>query len=83
MGLWISLVKIPERSIRESGTEWGKYRVWRYPPSPHPRNGLLGAGFAKIVCKILIADGLEVKILTTNGLGLLSWSSPILPSPRP
>jgi hypothetical protein len=32
------------------------------PLPPIPLNGLLGAGFAKSVCKILIADHLEVKI---------------------
>jgi len=45
--------------------------------------GLLGAGFAKSVCKILMANGLEVKILTTNGLGPLWPDLPGLPSPRP
>ena len=32
------------------------------PPSPHPLKGLLGAGFAKSVAKILMAKSLEVKI---------------------
>jgi hypothetical protein len=40
-----------------------------YPPSPHPRNGLLGAGLAKSVCKILNAKNLEVKILSAKDLG--------------
>jgi hypothetical protein len=25
---------------------------WVYPPPPHPLKGLLGAGFAKMACKI-------------------------------
>ena len=33
-----------------------------------PRKVLPGAAFAKSVCKILIADGLETKILTTKEL---------------
>jgi hypothetical protein len=53
------------------------------PPPPIPRKGLLGAGLAKSVCKILIADGLEVKILTANELGPFSSDLPLLPSPRP
>jgi len=52
------------------------------PPPPIPWKGLLGAGLAKSVCKILIADGLEVKILTTNELGLFSFDFSVLPSPR-
>lgn len=37
-------------------------RILGYPPSHPPLNGLLGAGLAKSVCKILRAKGLEVKI---------------------
>jgi hypothetical protein len=51
------------------------------PPPRYPLNGLLGAGFAKSVCKILRANGLEVKILTTNGLGSFSPDFSLLPSP--
>jgi hypothetical protein len=72
MGLWISPgEKTSQRSPEGTEQNEKKDRLWRYPPPPCPCNSLLGAGFAKSVCKILIADGLEVKILTTNGLGSL------------
>jgi hypothetical protein len=48
--------------------------VW-YPPPPYPRKVLLGAGFAKSVSKILMANGLEVKILRTNELHVESLPS--------
>jgi len=32
------------------------------PPSPHRPKLLLGAGFTKMLCKILSPNGLEVKI---------------------
>jgi hypothetical protein len=38
------------------------------PPSPYPLNTATGAGFAKMLCKILSGEGLEVKILSTNEL---------------
>ena len=47
----------------------GKQLELRYTPFPHPVKGLTGAGFAKMVCKILSPKGLEVKILTTKDLG--------------
>ena len=40
-----------------------------YPPPPGSLKRLLGAGFTKSVCKILIAKSLEVKILKTIDLG--------------
>jgi hypothetical protein len=42
-----------------------------YPPLPHPLNAATGAGFAKMVCKILRPKGLEVMILRTRELGLV------------
>ena len=33
-----------------------------YPPPPIPLKALLGAGFAKSVCKILMSNNLEIKI---------------------
>jgi len=81
--LWISAVKKLARDRLNDGTKAGKaLDTGGIPPPPLPLNGLLGAGLAKSVCKILIADSLEVKILTTNGLGLLSSDLPVLPSPR-
>jgi hypothetical protein len=65
------------------GPEWEIRSRLRVPPSPHPVNGLLGAGLAKSVRKILRVDGLEVKILTINGLAPFSSDLPTLPSPRP
>src|ERR1051326_2914571 len=44
-----------------------------YPPSPLPLKVLLGAGFAKSVCKILMSKNLEVKILRTGDLGPRRW----------
>ena len=44
-----------------------------YPPPPGSLKRLLGAGFTKSVCKILIAKSLEVKILKTIDLGLPRW----------
>ena len=44
-----------------------------YPPPPVPLKTLLGAGFAKSVCKILISKNLEVKILKTDDLGPRRW----------
>jgi hypothetical protein len=46
----------------------GKSRVFRSPPSPHALNAATGAGFAKMLCKILSGKGLEVKTLSTNEL---------------
>ena len=40
------------------------------PPSTYPLKALLGAGSAKMVCKILMSKSLEVKILRTKSLGL-------------
>jgi hypothetical protein len=42
-----------------------------YPLPPPPPNASTGAGFAKMLCKILMAKNLEVKILTTKDLGPL------------
>src|SRR5258708_3124329 len=39
------------------------------PPPPYPLKGLLGAGSAKSVCKILMSKSLGVKILRTKNLG--------------
>ncbi len=41
---------------------------WGIPPSPHPLNAALGAGFAKSIRKILMAKSLEVKIFKTQDL---------------
>ena len=38
------------------------------PHPPIPRKGLGGAGFAKSICKILMAKGLGVKILRAKDL---------------
>src|SRR5580692_10035951 len=40
-----------------------------YPPPPPPLKGLMGAGCAKSVCKILSFKELVVKILITDDLG--------------
>jgi hypothetical protein len=53
--------------------------VLGYPLPPIPVKTLLGAGFAKSVCKILIADGLRVKILSANELRVEPLSLPIPP----
>jgi len=45
------------------------------PPLPHLLKALLGAGSAKSVCKILMSNILEVKILRTNALGPQSSAS--------
>jgi hypothetical protein len=72
MGLWISPgEKLPNDRLRGRNRMRKRIDFGGTPPPPCPCNSLLGAGFAKSVCKILIADGLEVKILTTNGLGSL------------
>jgi len=84
LGLWISGTKKLWSIAQTDGTEVGKpINLEGSPPPPIPRKGLLGAEFAKSVCKILIADGLEVKILTTNELGPLSSDFPVLPAPQP
>ncbi len=60
--------------------------IWEigvYPPSPHPLNAALGAGFAKSLRKILSPKGLEVKILRTKELRqILLWLD-ILRPPLP
>ncbi len=43
------------------------------PPLPLPLKALLGAGFAKSVCKVLMSKNLEVKILKTGDLGPRRW----------
>jgi hypothetical protein len=44
-----------------------------YPLPPYLLKALLGAALAKSVCKILMSNNLEVKILTTNDLGHGEW----------
>src|SRR5271156_6768799 len=46
-----------------------------YPPPHHLLKALLGTGFAKSVCKILMSNILEVKILRTNALASRSLIS--------
>jgi len=83
-GLWIFALKNLANDRSKGWAELGKtIDIGGIPPPPHLLKGLLGAGFAKSVCKILMANGLEVKILTTNGLGPLWPDLPGLPSPRP
>jgi hypothetical protein len=43
-------------------------RVEGYPPPPSPLKALLGAEFAKMLCKILSPKGLGVTILITKNL---------------
>jgi hypothetical protein len=61
------------RFFGNSGYSWG------IPPPPIPLKSLLGAGFAKNVYKILIADGLRVKILSANDLRVELLSLALLP----
>ncbi len=60
------------RKPRERVSFWENARAFGVPPSLTPLEALTGAGFAKMVCKILSAKGLEVKILTTKELSPLS-----------
>ena len=47
----------------------GNVNGWGTPLPPLLLKILLGAGFTKNVCKILIANNLDTKILTTKELG--------------
>src|ERR1019366_10698604 len=42
------------------------------PPGTHLPTAVTGAGFAKMLCKILMTKNLEVTILTTKNLGPVS-----------
>ena len=46
----------------------GKSRVFEEYPLSHPLNASTGAGFARMLCKILSGKGLKVKILSTDEL---------------
>ena len=49
---------------------WENRGFREVPPLPHRLNAATGAGFAKMVCKILSPNSLEVKILRTKELEL-------------
>jgi hypothetical protein len=84
LGLWIFATKKLADDRLNDGTEVGKtVDLGDISPSPIPWKGLRDAVLAKSVCKILIADGLGVKILIAKELGALSSDLPVLPSPRP
>src|SRR5580658_8300070 len=54
-----------------AGCKSGKSSIaWGTPPPPIPLDALLGAGSAKTVCKILMSNNLEVKILSAKELWL-------------
>jgi hypothetical protein len=59
---------------------FGKDDGLEVPPPPPRLKPALGAGFAKLVCKILSPKELEVKILIAKELGALQR---LLPAPLP
>jgi hypothetical protein len=80
----LAKIKCDERLRRRflSEVRFGKFEVARVPPlPPTPVKGLTGAGFAKSVCKILRAKGLEVKILKT--IELQRFLGPLSKPPPP
>jgi hypothetical protein len=79
MGLWASSSPIASAfncgNRREKflpialNVGYGLVPFWKVPlVPPTPGNALTGAGFARSVCKILIAKSLETKILVTKHL---------------
>jgi hypothetical protein len=61
------------------GIATGLYPSRGYPPPLPPLNALTGAGFAKSVRKILMAKGLEVKILILDNLTHFRGDRSLLP----
>jgi hypothetical protein len=85
--------KPPKKIVEEPSNVLGKpVPFWEWegdlggdggtPLPPMPLKGLTGAGSAKMVCKILIRKGLEVKILITKDFDRPPRAFCRPPSPR-
>jgi hypothetical protein len=85
----IRAVEISQKNSSKRGSErrvWRKSilgKTWLFDIAPLPPlvDALTGAGLAKMVCKILRANHLEVTILRTNDLERFSGGPKAPPSP--
>jgi hypothetical protein len=87
---YVQAVEIVQKKIgvcKQSENDFSKFQLGKgggvggTPPPPPLLKAALGAGFTKMVCKILSPKELEVKILIAKGLAAFSRVSRVPPPP--